>query len=80
MLRFDVAPADLNTILEKLKLERVDAKSMLNPKDFFQYPYYLPLDGKYQIYQGKDQWGEVLTIKQRSPFPRHLSEGEFELL
>jgi hypothetical protein len=63
MLRFDIAAADLNAILEKLKLEHVDPKSMLNPKDFFQYPYYLPLDGKYQLYQGKDRWGEVLTIK-----------------
>jgi hypothetical protein len=36
---------------------------MLNPKDYFQYPYYLPLDGKYQLFQGRGKWDNVLTIK-----------------
>jgi len=61
--QFDIAPADWDAILEKLKLERVEADAMLNPKDFFQYPYYLPLAGEYQLFQGKDKFGDVLTIK-----------------
>jgi hypothetical protein len=64
MFRFDIAPNDLDDILNRLKMERVDPMAMLNPKDFFQHPYYLPLDGKdFHLYQGKDQYGRVLTIK-----------------
>jgi hypothetical protein len=63
MFRFDIDPADLDAILERLKLARIDPKSMLNPKDFFQHPYYMPLEGEYRLFQGKDKFGEVLTIK-----------------
>jgi hypothetical protein len=63
MFRFDIDPADLDAILKRLKMERVNPKSMLNPKDFFQYPYYMPLDGKYHVFQGKDEVDRVLTIK-----------------
>ena len=36
---------------------------MLNPKDFFQYDYYMPVAGGYHVFQGKDKYDEVLTIK-----------------
>ena len=63
MFEFDIDPADMDAILARLKLERVDHKNMLNPKDFFQHAYYMPVDGDYQVFQGKDKFDEVLTIK-----------------
>jgi len=61
--RFDIDPGDLTRILKQLKMERVEAKSMRNPKDFFQYPYYIPISGEYEFYQGTDEYENVLTIK-----------------
>ena len=63
MFQFDIDPADMDAILKTLKLERVVPNRMLNPKDFFQYPYYIPIEGKYHLFQGKDKFDEVLTIK-----------------
>jgi hypothetical protein len=63
MFQFDIDPADMDAILKNLKLEQVDPHKMLNPKDFFQYPYYLPIEGGYHFFQGKDKSGNVLTIK-----------------
>ena len=63
MFQFDIDPADMDAILKSLQLEKVDPAKMLNPKDFFQYPYYMPIVGGYHVFQGKDKFGEVLTIK-----------------
>jgi hypothetical protein len=81
MFRFDIAPKDLDSILKRLKMKRVDPNKMLNPKDFFQYPYYLPLDGTCHVFQGKDQNEDVLTIKTNESHIhaifRHESEGTY---
>ncbi len=63
MFQFDIDPADVEAILKWRKLERVDPKNMLNPKDFFQYAYYMPVEGGYHVFQGKDKFDDVLTIK-----------------
>ncbi len=63
MFEFDIDPVDLDTILANLKLKRVDPTKMLNPKDYFQYPFYLPVGGAYHVFQGTDRFDEVLTIK-----------------
>jgi hypothetical protein len=61
--RFDIAPEDLDAILTKLNMKQVDPTNMLNPSDYFQYPFYLPMVGPYQVFQGTDKYGQVLTIK-----------------
>ena len=63
MFQFDIAPADLDAILEQKQLKRVDPAAMLNPKDFFQYPYYMPIGGDFHLFQGTGEYGNVLTIK-----------------
>jgi hypothetical protein len=63
MFQFDIDPADMDAILKKLKLERVDPNKMLNPKDFFAHAYYMPIEGNYHLFQGMDKFNEVLTIK-----------------
>ena len=64
MFRFDIAPEDLDAILTNLRMARVDPKTLPNPKDFFQHPYYLPIDDEdFELYQGKDRHEEMLTIK-----------------
>lgn len=63
MFQFDIDPADMDAILKNLQMEKVDPDKMLNPKDFFQYPYYMPIAGGYHVFQGKDKFDEVLTIK-----------------
>lgn len=63
MFRFDIDRVDLDAILTRLGLSRVEPGAMLDPTDFFQYPYYLPLEGEFEVYQGKGALGEVLTIK-----------------
>lgn len=63
MFQFDIDPADMDAILEMLKLNRVDSKNMLNPKDFFRHVYYMPVEGEYHVFQGKGRFDEVLTIK-----------------
>jgi hypothetical protein len=63
MLEFDIDPADTDRILNELNLEPVEPASLPNPKDFFRYAYYLPMNGAFQLFQGKDQYGNVLTIK-----------------
>jgi hypothetical protein len=77
MLRFDVAPEDLDNIISNLKMKRVELKSLPNPKDFFRYPYYLPLDGDdFEIYQGKDHNDEVLTLKMNKSHTRAIFRKE----
>ena len=62
--RFDIAPEDLDEIITRLKMRRVDPEDMLNPFDFFQHPYYIPLEGDYHLYQARvDSKGDVLTLK-----------------
>jgi hypothetical protein len=63
MFEFDIDPADLDVILKDLKMERVDPNNMLNPKDFFQYYYYMSIKGNWCVFQAKDKFDEVLTIK-----------------
>ena len=63
MFQFDIDPADLDFIMKNLNMKQVDPNNMLNPKDFFQYPYYMPIEGGYHLFQGKDKYEEVLTIK-----------------
>ncbi len=63
MLEFDIAPKDMDAILESLNLKQVDPAKMLNPKDFFQHLFYMPVEGVYHVFQGTDEFGEVLTIK-----------------
>jgi hypothetical protein len=63
MFRFDIAADDLDALIAKLALKRVEPESLLNPLDFFRYPHYLPLEGPYHVFQGADHYGEVLTIK-----------------
>src|SRR5262249_36757160 len=63
MFRFDVDPPDLDALLEVLKLDRIEPESLPNPRDFFRHAYYLPVEGNYQLFQGKDKSGDILTIK-----------------
>jgi hypothetical protein len=63
MLRFDIAPEHLDSIIASLRLRRVTPDELLNPKDFFRLPYYLPIDGEYHLFQGEDEYGSVLTVK-----------------
>jgi hypothetical protein len=76
MLQFDIDPADMDTILKTLKLERVEPDRMLNPKDVFQHPNYMPIDGKYHLFQGKDKFDEVLTIKTNEPHSHAIFRKE----
>ncbi len=64
MFRFDIANGDLDAIISKLDMKQIDPTELPNPQDYFQYEYYLPLDGnRFELYQGKDQYGGMLTIK-----------------
>jgi hypothetical protein len=63
MFEFDIDPSDMDAILRGMKLERVDPGNMLNPKDFFQHPYYMPVAGTFHVFQGRDGYDDVLTIK-----------------
>jgi hypothetical protein len=63
MFRFDIAPDDLDALIAKLALKRVEPDSLWNPRDFFRHPHYFPLEGPYHLFQGTDRYGEVLTIK-----------------
>jgi hypothetical protein len=63
MFEFDIATEDMDAILTNLRFEHVDPAHMLNPKDYFQYAFYTPIAGPFQIFQGKDKFDEVLTIK-----------------
>jgi hypothetical protein len=62
-LQFDIAPDDLDVILSKFNLQRVDGDKFLNPDDFLRHWYYLPIPGEYEIFQGKDGRQNIVTIK-----------------
>jgi hypothetical protein len=61
--RFDIDPKDLGDILSSRHLQPVDSDSLLCPQDYFKYPYYLPVRGRFVLYQGRDKDGDVLTLK-----------------
>lgn len=61
--RFDIDVDDLDELFKRLQLVKVAPKDMLDPKDPFQRPYYMPLEGEWEVFQGKDRYDEVLTIK-----------------
>ena len=65
MFQFDIDPKELDGILKTLNLQIVKPTAMLNLRDFFQYPYYVPVEGKYHIFQGKDRkfGDDILTVK-----------------
>jgi hypothetical protein len=48
---FDIDPGDMDSILRKMGLARKNPDKLLNPKDYFQFDYFMPVDGDYQIYQ-----------------------------
>jgi len=80
MFQFDIDPADLEAIMNRLEMKQVDPKNMLNPKDFFQYPYYMPVDGGYHVFQGKDKFDEVLTIKTNESHSHAIFQGVVQYL
>jgi hypothetical protein len=63
MLQFDIDRADLDAILQEVGLKPVAPDTMLNPNDCFRFAYYMPIEGDYHLFQGKDKVGEVLTVK-----------------
>ena len=64
---FDIAAADLREIIASKGLQPTRPEDLRCPRDFFKYPYYLPVHGKYVLYQGSDEYGSVLTLKVNKP-------------
>jgi hypothetical protein len=61
--RFNIAPTDLQEIIRQKGFKLVQPDAMKCPKDYFKYPYYLPVRGPYVLYQGVDHDGNVSTLK-----------------
>lgn len=76
MFRFDIAPADLDAIIQRLNLKRGTADQLLNPQDFFHFPYYLPLGDDFHLFQGTGRYEEVLTIKTNDSHTRAVFRME----
>ncbi|WP_435018042.1 hypothetical protein TA3x_005681 [Tundrisphaera sp. TA3] len=64
-IEFDIDPRYMNHILADSKWVKKDSTELLNPKDFFQYDYYMPLNGDYHIYQQSNSspGDSILTMK-----------------
>ncbi|MBX9627851.1 MAG: hypothetical protein K2X82_28895 [Gemmataceae bacterium] len=74
MLRFDIAPADLDEILARQGFRRVSLDELLRHDDLFRDPSYLPIDGDDELFQARVAWGTVAVIKdQPAAHPRDLS-------
>jgi hypothetical protein len=87
MLQFDIDPADLELLLQDLKLKRVSLDELLDPKDLFKRSYYMTMAGNCEMYQGRGKYENVLTIKTnkahshaifRSQSPRYYEEHQWE--
>jgi hypothetical protein len=61
--RFNIAPADLEEIIRQRGLKLVQPDALKCPADYFKFPYYLPLRGPFNLYQGTDSADNVLTLK-----------------
>ncbi len=76
--RFDIDPDDLRAIIQAKKLKNKDPDELKCPRDFFKHPYYLPLPGKYVLYQGPDQYGDILTLKVNEEHTHAIFRKESE--
>jgi hypothetical protein len=61
--RFDIAPEDLRRIIKAKGLKLTKPEDLKCPADFFLYPYYIPVEGPYVLYQATIEYDQVITLK-----------------
>jgi hypothetical protein len=76
--RFDIDPKDLHDIISSKELKPVNPDDLICPRDYFKYPYYLPVPGRFVLYQGRDKAGDVLTLKVTEAHDRAFLRKESE--